>query len=175
MKLLQEERAFTLVEVLLSSILLVLVLATAFQGLKLVNDYYAGAEARLDRQQNVRLALDRLSSEAREASRVTKPDYLAGETTSELWLFYAAGRTTSDGDPYNQVRYYLSGGQLLRGLRQAADPLSEAVSWQGNNVVAYGIDRLEFTAPEADLLTIKVGSGAYQARTTVYLRVGADY
>lgn len=140
---------FTLIEVVLAAMLMMLIWAVFYSVTTATVARVNEEEEIIDAQQNVRLVMDRLSRELRQAKRV--------EAFGENWISFR---------DVNQrlIRYYLDGeGEIQR-----------AVSGGGNNIVAYGIDRLHvFWDPErcSVYLTVYAQKHRFAARTTVNVRV----
>ncbi|TDA67741.1 MAG: prepilin-type N-terminal cleavage/methylation domain-containing protein [Clostridia bacterium] len=175
----QGDKAFTLAEVIIAVMLLALVMAAAYQAFSAVDTSWRRGEDRIDAQQNLRIAADRIAREVRQSGTVTVP--VVGNSGSEIQIRYSSNRSQpQEGGgsiTYNKVRFYLSNGQILRGVKLLAaepDPYPSA-NWLGNNVVAYGVQSVTFSQPAKGLVVIGLttessGGNSYTVETTVRLR-----
>lgn len=140
---------FTLIEVILATGLMVLIWAVFYNVATTTVARIKAGEERLDAEQNVRLVMDRMTRELRQAKTV--------ETLGEKSISWR---------DVNQrlIRYYLDDeGEIQR-----------AVSGEGNNIVAYGIDELSVSwGPHKKSVYIAVYALKHQivARTTVNIRM----
>lgn len=172
---------FTLAEVIIAVMLLGLVVAAAYQAFSAVDISWRRGEGRIDAQQNLRIAADRMAREIRQASVITLP--AVGSSAGEIQFRYSSSRSQpQEGGgtvTYNKVRFYLSNGQVLRGVKLVAsepDPYPFA-NWAGNNIVAYGVQSLEFLQRQKGYVTLKLVSQAdasghtYTVESSVKLRV----
>lgn len=171
---------FTLAEAIIAVMIFGLVMAAAYQAFWAVDTSWRRGEARIDAQQNLRIAADRIAREIRQSAVVTLP--AVGNSAGEIQVRYSSNwsqpQEGGGSITYNKVRFYLSSGQILRGVKLLAsepDP-NPSTDWVGNNIVAYGVQSVTFSQPKKGYITIKLisqdtGPGeAYAVETTVQLR-----
>jgi prepilin-type N-terminal cleavage/methylation domain-containing protein len=99
------KKAFTLIEVLISAVIITVLFAVMFSMLKSGNELYSGITTSIEVRQNARNAMDRIVRETRESNSSTITTINAN---ADLLSF------TSPRFPLGPIKYYLSNGQVIR-------------------------------------------------------------
>lgn len=110
---LSNEKGFTLVEVLLAAIILVIVLGIAFNFLKAGFDLNRNITEHTDLHHNIRFAMDSIARDLKNATDVT--------------LINSSRIRFTDGQNNQQVEYRLSGNQLIRDENNSNSPVAENI------------------------------------------------
>lgn len=144
----RDDAGFTVVEVLVTAVILVLLLGAVYTVFESGLNIWFQSERKVDRQQNVRIAVDRLTREIRNGRRLVD----------------------TDGKTYIEFEDYLG-----RTIRYYHDSAEEKV-WRyvkGTNgrgtVVAYQITAVEFKFLSGRTVSVSMASGDYQVKTKVSL------
>jgi prepilin-type N-terminal cleavage/methylation domain-containing protein len=128
-----KERAFTLIEVVVSSVILALFMAGLYQVIALGSSLWERGQVKIDEQQNVRIALNHVVRELRTAHSFdigVKGPSDEPHNTIEMKI----PNSKDDFRTHRSIRYYLKGENLLRDVGGA-----------GHNIVAYGIQSICFS------------------------------
>lgn len=125
-------KGFTLIETILAASLMVLVLVAALSILSAGLKWWQRGWERMDAQQNARVALMQMTREIQAAKEI-----VSGSDAGTLIIDDATG---------NQYKYLLSGDNLQRAVKNKG-----SLSFSGYNLLAYGVQTLEFfyDRPEA--------------------------
>lgn len=122
----REEQGMTLLEVIVAVTILVLILGGAYSLLYASMKSWEVGEKQIDLQQNVRIAIDRIQSDLREATGIA-----AGSSNTDLYLVNREGAV---------IWYYLhSDGNIRRAKKEPG-----YLNFSGHNPIAYNIDSLFF-------------------------------
>ncbi len=154
MNVMRDDSGFTLVELLVTAIILVFLFSVVFAVMQSGIRSWQRGEAQVDRQQNVRIMMDRLVREVRQAERLIN--------VSE------DGRSVKFKDYQGRnIRYAfdIDAGQIVRQV------LDENGVPTGNNIVGYGITAVNYAVyQENTALSVSVTSGRYTADSYVFIR-----
>lgn len=146
---------FTLVEVLVAAVLLSLVLGAAYFFASSVSLQWKKGDIENEVQQNLQLAMDRLSREIRYSRGA---EVISGELILQA----------PEGAGYRYMKYYLYGQELKRATSQ------DKVSWWGHNPVAAHIAAANFALVSGFPATLEVtlvGTNGYTLTSRVTVRV----
>jgi len=116
----KNEKGFTVIELVIASIILVLVLGAAYSIFESSVYSWIKGQNKVDNQQNVRIVLDRIVREVREAQELTE----TGDTY--LWFKDYDGR---------EITYYFEEDQ---------SQIRRNVDGSGHTIVGDGITDVEF-------------------------------
>ncbi|HHX95163.1 MAG TPA: prepilin-type N-terminal cleavage/methylation domain-containing protein [Clostridia bacterium] len=160
-----KERAFTLIEVVVSSVILALFMAGLYQVIALGSSLWERGQGKIDEQQNVRIALNHVVRELRTAHFFdigVKGPSDEPHNTIEMKI----PNSKDDFRTYRSIRYYLKGENLLRDVDGA-----------GHNIVAYGIQSICFSrGNKPNLVDISiVGESGFSVNTTASIRVDKSF
>ncbi len=149
-------RGFTLVEVLVAAVLLSLILGVAYFFAGSVNLQWKKGDFENEVQQNLQLAMDRLTREIRysRGTEVIAPGELILKAPENM--------------DYRYVKYYLYGQELKRTTSQ------DKVGWWGHNPVATHISAVNFAPVSGFPATLEVtlvGTNGYTLTSRVTVRV----
>lgn len=122
----------TLIETVIAASLMILVLMASLSILQAGLKWWQRGWDRMDAQQNARVALMQMTREIQAAKEI-----ISGSDAGTLIIADAAG---------NQYKYLLSGDNLQRAVKKKG-----SLSFSGYNLLAYGVQTLEFfyDRPEA--------------------------
>lgn len=152
MRLWYDERGFTLVEMIVTSLILVLALGGIYSLLQGgIKSFYLG-EARVDNQQNVRAAINYILREVRSARKVYPQNSIYAEIDGTR--YYAGPLNLIIEDPSKQlIVYYWKNNEIRRSVKE-----SGALNFGGHNAIAYGIpgDGLSFEYGGDPIKTVTV-------------------
>jgi prepilin-type N-terminal cleavage/methylation domain-containing protein len=160
-----KERAFTLIEVVVSSVILALFMAGLYQVIALGSSLWERGQVKIDEQQNVRIALNHVVRELRTAHFFdigVKGPSDEPHNTIEMKI----PNSKDDFRTHRSIRYYLNGENLLRDVGGA-----------GHNIVAYGIQSICFSRgnkPNLVVISI-VGESGFSVTTTTSIRVDKSF
>lgn len=139
----EERGGFTLIEVLLTSVLMFLVLMASLHITEVGISWWQNGRNRIDAQQNARVAMMYLTGEVKAAREV-----VSGSDSQVLIVATSLGK---------QYKYELKDGNLRRAVKNPG-----SLSFEGYNLLAYGVNKLEFVydrpaLPQASrVVTIKM-------------------
>ncbi|CEP66039.1 Prokaryotic N-terminal methylation site [Moorella glycerini] len=119
-------KGFTLIETILAASLMLILLAAALSILTAGLNWWQRGWERMDAQQNARVALAYMAREVQAAKEI-----VSGSDAGTLIIADAAG---------NQYKYLLSGDNLQRAVKNKG-----SLSFSGYNLLAYGVQVLEFS------------------------------
>ncbi len=146
MKNINFERGFTLLELILTLVLLTVVLGSAYSFYFMGLNSYHGGVNQIDLQQNARIAMDKISSELKFA------DYYSIKDTGEKIYFFFPDENT------------------LHTFRLRGKDLEYCIG-SGVTKVAYNVDSLEFfygkNGTVAFIITVKDQSREYSLSSSV--------
>jgi len=117
---------FTLIETVIAASLMVLVLMASLSILQAGLKWWQRGWDRMDAQQNARVALAYMAREIQAAKEI-----VSGSDARTLIIADAAG---------NQYKYLLAGDNLQRAVKNKG-----SLSFSGYNLLAYGVQVLEFS------------------------------
>jgi type II secretory pathway pseudopilin PulG len=157
------QAGLTLIETVIAASLMVLVLMASLSILQAGLKWWQRGWDRMDAQQNARVALMQMTREIQAAKEI-----ISGSDAGTLIIADAAG---------NQYKYLLSGDNLQRAVKKKG-----SLSFSGYNLLAYGVQTLEFfydhpEAPENSktvtihLVTRDAGGRDFDVTTAVALRL----
>jgi len=139
---------FTVIEVMVASMILVLLLGTAFLVLESSVGSWLRSEQRLDERQNVRIALDRIIREVREARQLVAVD-------EDIFVEFK--------DQENRIirySYDVFDGQIARYVDGA-----------GGTIVSYTITGVSFRfLADNRVLSVVIESGNYRLESKAAIR-----
>ncbi len=177
----REEAGYTLVEILITTMILVLALGGAYSLFSGGVRSYKIGEARMDVQQNVRTAVAQVAREVKSAKQVRDM-----QTTIDSVLYSSANSSNlflqmSDGSVVIYYYYAPAGSSLeQKELRRAVRNFG-ALSFTGVTAVAYNLSSVQFMYDKTPItasrvITIKIeGSGEdgrkYNLETKSSIRV----
>ncbi|WP_172613590.1 hypothetical protein [Moorella sp. E306M] len=115
----------TLIETVIAASLMVLVLMSSLSILQAGLKWWQRGWDRMDAQQNARVALMQMTREIQAAKEI-----ISGSDAGTLIIADAAG---------NQYKYLLTGDNLQRAVKKKG-----SLSFSGYNLLAYGVQTLEF-------------------------------
>lgn len=146
------ERGFTLAEVIIAVMIFGLVMAATYQIFWVTDTSWRRGEARIDAQQNLRIVMDRMSRELRQAKSFN----------------------IVEDPPDPPVLEFINqdGGEISYSLDEADNEIQRYVNGTGGNIVGYNIGAVEYQVAGSRTVTIKltaVDSG-YVLESTVTLR-----
>lgn len=136
-----DRRGLTLIEVLVTAVLLSLILGAAYfvVGSTMLN--WKKGDEQVDVQQNLRLAMDRLTRELRTSVSIDPSmDLFIGEDENgrQCIIFKNIFRRQDNTEYIGYIKYYLDGSEIKRATS------ADKASWQGNNPVAGRVQAVSF-------------------------------
>ncbi len=157
-------RAFTLIELIATMVVLAVVASVAAPIMVASSDAYADAANQREAAERVAAALDRVVRVVREA-----PATAPGETTPDI-----VEATTTSLEFAGGVRLELSGSTLLlTTATEAQSPLCQGVSaFALEFLAADGVTDSSGAPTSTQRVNVRLTSGGVEARTSVFLRVG---
>jgi prepilin-type N-terminal cleavage/methylation domain-containing protein len=156
-------RAFTLIELIATMVVLAVVASVAAPIMVASSDAYADASDRRESAERVAAALERVVRILREA-----PATAPGETTPDIVEATASSVELADG-----VRLELSGSTLLlTTATEAQSPLCQGVSaFVLGFLAADGVTDSSGVPTSTQRVNVRLTAGGVEARTSVFLRV----
>ncbi|KKM10859.1 hypothetical protein SY88_11440 [Clostridiales bacterium PH28_bin88] len=152
MRLWYDERGFTLVEMVVTSLILVLALGGTYTLLFGGLNSFRMGEARVDNQQNVRAALNSILREVRSARKVYPQNSIYADI--EGIRYYAGPLNLFIEDSGKRtIVYYWKNKEIRRSVKDAG-----GISYYGHNAIAYEVpgDGLSFEYSGDPIKTVTV-------------------
>ncbi|WP_445348981.1 PilW family protein [Desulforudis sp. DRI-14] len=155
-----DRRGLTLIEVLVTAVLLSLILGTAYFVVDSSMLNWKKGDEQVDVQQNLRLAMDRLTRELRASAGVVEIP------PNSYIVFMSPDFMSPDNKRY--IKYYLSGNEIKRATS------NDNVYWYGNNPVAGRIQAVSFQRVYGRPATVEVkltGTNGFVLTSRVTVRM----
>lgn len=130
-------RGLTLIEVLVTTVLLSLILGAAYFVLDSIMPNWKKGDEQIDVQQNLRLVMDRLTRELRASAGIE-------EIAPQSHIIFKSP------DSSLFVKYYLYGNEIKRATS------TNKTYWAGNNPVASRIKSVEFRTVDGFPATVEI-------------------
>jgi prepilin-type N-terminal cleavage/methylation domain-containing protein len=103
-------KAFTLIEVLVTALIITVLFAVMFSMLKSGSELYSGITASIEVRQHARNAMDRIVRETRETNSGT----ITQLSADSYHISFTSPRFKDGGGNLVPIQYYLSNGQIMR-------------------------------------------------------------
>jgi len=163
---LNNERGFTLAELLVACAIIGFVMAGIFTLQQQGQSAYLWGSARVEVQQNARLALDLMTRELRSAQSVTTMGANCNNATGATTItFVDSGSTT--------ITYTLSGTILQRTVTATTSDVTAGV--ETFRIFCYRSDGYSFAAAAADIRSITVQIGTRTEANPAAGQAGAQH
>ncbi|MBE3588249.1 MAG: prepilin-type N-terminal cleavage/methylation domain-containing protein [Thermoanaerobacteraceae bacterium] len=169
-ELAHDRRGLTLIEVLVTAVLLSLILGAAYFIVDSIMLNWKKGDEQVDVQQNLRLAMDRLTRELRTSVSIDpNMDLFIGEDENgrQCIIFKNILRRQDNTEYIGYVKYYLDSSEIKRATS------ADKASWQGNNPVAGRIRAVSFQKVD-DMPTVEIkltGTNGFVLTSRVTVRM----
>ncbi|NHM27803.1 prepilin-type N-terminal cleavage/methylation domain-containing protein [Desulfofundulus sp. TPOSR] len=150
-----DRRGLTLIEVLVTAVLLSLILGAAYFVVDSTMLNWKKGDEQVDVQQNLRLAMDRLTRELRVSAGVD-------EINPQSYIIFKSPDNTK------YIKYYLYGGEIKRATS------SNKIIWEGNNPVAGRVQAVSFQGVTGLPATVEIkltGTNGFVLTSRVTVRM----
>ncbi|MDQ0286526.1 prepilin-type N-terminal cleavage/methylation domain-containing protein [Desulfofundulus luciae] len=148
-------RGLTLIEVLVTAVLLSLILGAAYFVVDSTMLNWKKGDEQVDVQQNLRLAMDRLTRELRVSAGVD-------EINPQSYIIFKSP------DNAKYIKYYLYGGEIKRATS------SNKIIWEGDNPVAGRVQAVSFQGVTGLPATVEIkltGTNGFVLTSRVTVRM----
>jgi prepilin-type N-terminal cleavage/methylation domain-containing protein len=166
-----DRRGLTLIEVLVTAVLLSLILGAAYFVVDSTMLNWKKGDEQVDVQQNLRLAMDRLTRELRTSySMDPSTDLFIGkdENGRPCIVFKGLFRRQDKTEYIGYIKYYLDGSEIKRATRMFNEN-----NWYGDNPVAGRIRAVSFQKVD-DMPTVEIkltGTNGFVLTSRVTVRM----
>lgn|GEM_PF-1136872 len=150
-----DHRGLTLIEVLVTAVLLSLILGAAYFIVDSTMLNWKKGDEQVDVQQNLRLAMDRLTRELRVSAGLD-------EINPQSYIIFKSP------DNAKYIKYYLYGGEIKRATS------SNKIIWEGNNPVAGRVQTVSFQGVAGLPATVEIkltGTNGFVLTSRVTVRM----
>ncbi|SHJ09139.1 PilW family protein [Desulfofundulus thermosubterraneus] len=150
-----DRRGLTLIEVLVTAVLLSLILGAAYFVVDSTMLNWKKGDEQVDVQQNLRLAMDRLTRELRVSAGVD-------EINPQSYIIFKSP------DNAKYIKYYLYGGEIKRATS------SNKIIWEGDNPVAGRVQAVSFQGVTGLPATVEIkltGTNGFVLTSRVTVRM----
>ncbi|MCL6636007.1 MAG: prepilin-type N-terminal cleavage/methylation domain-containing protein [Peptococcaceae bacterium] len=166
-----DRRGLTLIEVLVTAVLLSLILGAAYFVVDSTMLNWKKGDEQVDVQQNLRLAMDRLTRELR-TSYSTDPntDLFIGKDENDrpCIVFKGLFRRPDNTEYIGYIKYYLDGSEIKRATS------SNKIIWEGDNPVTGRVQAVSFQRVTGLSATVEIkltGTNGFVLTSRVTVRM----
>ena len=139
----QNERAFTLVEVLIALAILAMIVASTFTIFRSASKSWQKGETRSERYQNARSAISRINSEISQAVINSNPlcKFAGDKNKASFVSFVSAEPGVFE---LSEVEFWLDGAKKLLMRNNDLDPDYDFTTYDHSDILSENVSELEF-------------------------------